>query len=305
MGTGAKRDLLDLSDLRADGILAVLDRADEWKAIRASGDRGPKPLAGRSVALIFEKASTRTRVSFEVGVYELGGHALVMSAADSQMGRGEPIEDTARVLSRYVHAIVLRTFEDTKIAALARASTVPVINALTDGGHPCQVLADLQTVRERKGTLRGLKYAWVGDGNNVANSWIEAAMLLGLELTLAVPEGFDPSRLTQASKSRVNVRVVRAPGEAVVRADVVITAVWASMGQEQERARRLEAFKAYGVTPELMKGAATGAIVLHCLPAHRGEEIDGVFLDGPGAVVWDEAENRLHAQKALLEYLVR
>lgn len=297
-----KRDFRNLSDLRADGVLAVLDRADEFKALRKGGEASPRSLAGKSVAIIFEKPSTRTRVSFEVAVFELGAHPVVLSARETQMGRGEPIEDTARVLSRYVHAIVIRTFEDAKLDALARASTVPVVNALTDGGHPCQVLADLQTVRECKGTLKGLRYAWIGDGNNVANSWIEAAGLLGLELTLAVPEGFEPSAKPQGPGK---VTVVRNPSEAVRGADVVITDVWSSMGQESEAQRRAKAFEGYSVTPALMKNANPGAIVLHCLPAHRGEEIDASFLEPPDAPIWIEAENRLHTQKALLEYLVR
>lgn len=296
-----KRDLRTLEDLRAQGILAVLDRADELKALRRAGEPMPKPLAGKSVGLIFEKASTRTRVSFEVGVFELGGHPVVLNAKDTQMGRGEPIEDTARVLSRYLHAIVIRTFSDELLAKLAQYATVPVINALTDGGHPCQVLADLQTVRERKGTLEGLKYAWIGDGNNVANSWIEACALLNLELTLAVPEGYEPSVAVDGKK----LKIVRDPRAAIEGADVVITDVWSSMGQEGEAEARKKAFAGYIVSPDTMKGARAGAMVLHCLPAHRGEEIDGVYLDGPDSAVWDEAENRLHAQKALLEYLVR
>lgn len=296
-----KRDLLTLDDLRAQGILAVLDRADELKAIRRAGDAMPKPLAGKSVGLIFEKPSTRTRVSFEVAVFELGAHPVVLNARDTQMGRGEPIEDTARVLSRYLHAIVIRTFADDLLAKLAKHSTVPVINALTDGGHPCQVLADLQTVREHKGTLTGLRYAWIGDGNNVANSWIEACNLLDLELVLACPAGYDPAVPVDGKR----VRVVRDPREAMAGADVVITDVWASMGQEAEANARKAAFSGFIVEPGAMRAANKGAIVLHCLPAHRGEEIDGVYLDGAGAVVWDEAENRLHTQKALLEYLVR
>jgi ornithine carbamoyltransferase len=296
-----KRDLLTLGDLRAQGILAVLDRADELKALRRAGEPMPKPLAGKSIGLIFEKASTRTRVSFEVGVFELGGHPVVLNAKDTQMGRGEPIEDTARVLSRYLHAIVIRTFSDELLAKLARYATVPVINALTDGGHPCQILADLQTVRERKGTLEGLRYAWVGDGNNVANSWIEACTLLNLELTLAVPKGYDPAVPVDGNR----IRIVRDPREAMAGADVVITDVWASMGQEGEAAARKQAFDGYIVSPETMSRAREGAMVLHCLPAHRGEEIDGCYLDGADSAVWDEAENRLHAQKALLEHLVR
>ena len=300
----AKRDFKYLSDLRAEGLLAVLDRADAMKALRRAGEPSPRPLAGKSVAIIFEKPSTRTRVSFEVAVYELGGHPLVLATRDTQMGRGEPIEDTARVLGRYVHAIVIRTFEDAKLVALANAAPIPVVNALTDGAHPCQILADLQTVRERKGKLTGLRYAWIGDGNNVANSWIEAATILGLELTLACPEGYDPSQpRTGAHGAKVNV--VRDPREAVRRADVVITDVWASMGQEAEQAKRVEAFRGFCVNPALMAEANKDAIVLHCLPAHRGEEIDGVYLAPENAPIWDEAENRLHTQKAVLEYLVR
>jgi ornithine carbamoyltransferase len=296
-----KRDFLSLEDLRAQGILAVLDRADELKAMRRAGESMPKPLAGKSVGLIFEKPSTRTRVSFEVAVFELGAHPVVLNARDTQMGRGEPIEDTARVLSRYLHAIVIRTFSDAMLATLARNASVPVINALTDGGHPCQILADLQTVRERKGTLEGLRYAWVGDGNNVANSWIEACMLLNLELTLACPAGYEPSATIDGKR----VRIVREPREAIAGADVVITDVWASMGQEGESNVRRQAFAGYTVSRETMTVARAGAVVLHCLPAHRGEEIDGALLDGPDSAVWDEAENRLHTQKALLEYLVR
>jgi ornithine carbamoyltransferase len=296
-----KRDFLSLEDLRAQGILAVLDRADELKAMRRAGESMPKPLAGKSVGLIFEKPSTRTRVSFEVAVFELGAHPVVLNARDTQMGRGEPIEDTARVLSRYLHAIVIRTFSDAMLATLARNASVPVINALTDGGHPCQILADLQTVRERKGTLEGLRYAWVGDGNNVANSWIEACMLLNLELVLACPAGYEPSATIDGKR----VRIVREPREAIAGADVVITDVWASMGQEGESNVRKQAFAGYTVSRETMTAARAGAIVLHCLPAHRGEEIDGALLDGPDSAVWDEAENRLHTQKALLEYLVR
>ncbi|MEI8258258.1 MAG: ornithine carbamoyltransferase, partial [Deltaproteobacteria bacterium] len=225
-----KRDFKYLSDLRAEGLLAVLDRADQLKALRLAGEPSPRPLEGKSVAVIFEKPSTRTRVSFEVAIFELGGHPVVLSSKDTQMGRGEPIEDTARVLGRYVHAIVIRTFEDAKLVALAKAARVPVVNALTDGAHPCQILADLQTVRERKGKLQGLRYAWVGDGNNVANSWIEAATILGLELTLACPEGYDPTQCMTGGASGARVTLVRDPRVAVRDADVVITDVWASMG---------------------------------------------------------------------------
>lgn len=299
-----KRDFKYLSDLRAEGVLAVLDRADQLKALRCSGAPSPRPLEGKSVAVIFEKPSTRTRVSFEVAIFELGGHPIVLSTRDTQMGRGEPIEDTARVLSRYVDAIVIRTFGDARLVALANAARVPVINALTDGAHPCQILADLQTVRERKGKLQGLRYAWVGDGNNVANSWIEAATILGLELTLACPERYDPAQPMKGTTAS-EVTLVRDPRVAVKNADVVITDVWASMGQEAEYDERAAAFRGFCVDPALMAGARGDAMVLHCLPAHRGEEIDGAYLESPDAPVWDEAENRLHTQKAVLEHLVR
>lgn len=296
----AKRDFLRIADLRAEEINALLERAIAMKNQRAMGARH-RTLEGKSVALIFEKSSTRTRVSFEVGVYELGGHPLVINAKDSQLGRGESIPDTARTLSRYVHAIVMRTFGQERVEELARWATVPVINALTDEGHPCQILADLMTVREKRGTLKGLRYAWVGDGNNVARSWAEAAAILDLTMTLAAPAGYEPP----AGTIPASVRVVNDPKEAVRGADVVITDVWASMGQEAENEKRARDFAGWIVDPALMTLAAPGAMVLHCLPAHRGEEIDAVYLDGPDAVVWDEAENRLHAQKALLDHLLR
>ncbi len=296
----AKRDFLKLSDLRADEIVTVLDHAKAMKNQRLTGGRRT-PLAGRSVALIFEKPSTRTRVSFEVGVYELGGHPVVLSSRDMQLGRGESVEDTARTLSGYVHAIVIRTFGQERVEALARWAKVPVVNALTDEHHPCQILADLMTVREARGRFEGLRYAWVGDGNNVARSWVEAAGLFNLPLTLASPEGYE----LPASELPAGVKTVRDPREAVEGADVVITDVWASMGQEDEAERRRRAFEGYLIDPALMARTSRDAVVLHCLPAHRGEEIDAVYLDGPDAVVWNEAENRLHTQKALLEHLVR
>ena len=296
----AKRDYLRFADLTAEEVHTLLDHAIAMKNQRAHGGRR-KPLEGKSVALIFEKSSTRTRVSFEVGVYELGGHPVVIHAKDSQLGRGESIPDTARTLSRYAHAIVLRTFGQDRVEELAQHASVPVVNALTDEEHPCQILADLMTVRERRGGLKGLRYAWVGDGNNVAWSWAAAAQVLGLDLTVASPVGYTlPDRALGG-----RVRATDDPREAVRGADVVITDVWTSMGQEAENARRLRDFAGWGVTPELMSQADPKAMVLHCLPAHRGEEIDGVFLDGPDAAVWDEAENRLHVQKALLELLLR
>ncbi len=294
-----KRDYLQLRDLAASETLGLLDRAASLRAGRRHPAR-PTPLAGRSVALLFEKPSTRTRVSFEVGVFELGGHPVVMSSRDMQLGRGESIEDTARTLSGYVDAIVLRTFGHDRIEALARAASVPVINALTDDHHPCQVLADLQTVQARKGSLTGLRYAWVGDGNNMARSWAQAAELLGLPLTLATPPGY-----ALGESYGPTVRAVTRASEAVEGADVVITDTWASMGQEAEAAQRKADFHGYKVDPALLQRAAPGALVLHCLPAYRGQEIDAVYLDGPEAAVWEEAENRLHAQKALLEFLLR
>jgi ornithine carbamoyltransferase len=296
----AKRDFLRILDLELPELVAVLDHAKAMKNQRAAGGRR-KALEGRSVALIFEKPSTRTRVSFEVGVFELGGHPVFLSSRDMQLGRGESIEDTARTLSGYVHAIVIRTFEHERVEALARAAKVPVINALTDQHHPCQILADLLTVRESHGRIEGLRYAWVGDGNNVARSWVEAAARFGFTLTLASPEGYE----IPDAELPPSARTVRDPREAVEGADVVITDVWASMGQEGEAERRRTAFEGYLVDPSLMAKANRNAVVLHCLPAHRGEEIDAAYLDGPESVVWNEAENRLHTQKALLEHLVR
>ena len=295
-----KRDFLRVSDLSAAEITLVLDHAKAMKTQRAHGGQR-RSLEGKSVALIFEKPSTRTRVSFEVGVSELGAHPVVLNARDSQLGRGESIEDTARTLSRYVHAIVLRTAGHDRIEALAASASVPVINALTDDHHPCQILADLLTVRERKGTLQGLRYAWIGDANNVARSWVEAAGRLGLALTVASPEGFGfaPEELPSS------VRQVVDPRDAALAADVVITDVWASMGQEGDAAARRVAFADYQVNAALLGHANAGAVVLHCLPAHRGEEIAADLLEGLGVAVWDEAENRLHAQKALLDFLLR
>ncbi|MEN9578239.1 MAG: hypothetical protein RJA70_1248, partial [Pseudomonadota bacterium] len=265
------RHLLALSDLGREGLLGVLDSADRFLEHRGQPDQ-PRPLSGKSIALVFEKASTRTRISLEVAVYELGGFPLVITKESSQLGRGEPLEDTARVLSRMVHAVTYRTFSDAGLRTFAANSSVPVLNALSDGGHPMQLLADLQTARREFKTLSGLRFAWIGDGNNMANSWIEAAGLLGLELVLACPEGYDPSpeRLQVARAAGANVSVVRDPSIAAKGAHVVNTDVFSSMGQEAEAARRLAAFAGMCVTPELMSLAAPNAIALHCLPAHRG-----------------------------------
>src|SRR6266702_3800433 len=298
----AKRDFLAGTDLTRDDILRLFDLAGRMKA----GAYRETPLAGKSLAMIFAKSSTRTRVSFEVGTYQLGGHALFLSSRDIQLGRGEPIADTARVLSRYVSGIMIRTFDHAEVEELARQATIPVINGLTDQSHPCQVLADLFTVREALGTWEGKRVAWVGDGNNMANSWIEAAQVLGFELRLACPEGYEPNRriFDRAKQGRACIEVTEIPEEAVEGAHVVNTAVWASMGQEAEAQARQNAFRGYTVDAELMKLAAPGAIFLHCLPAHRGEEVATEVIEGPQSRVWDEAENRLHVQKALLATLL-
>jgi ornithine carbamoyltransferase len=295
------KHFLSLSDAGTDGLIGLLDAADRWKDTRGHAN-APRPLTGKCVALVFEKASTRTRLSLEVAVAELGGHPVVITSAGSQLGRGEPIKDTARVLSRMVHAITFRTFGDERLHELVKHSSVPVLNALTDGSHPMQLLADLQTVRRARGKLQGLKYAWIGDGNNMANSWIEAAGLLGLELTLACPEGYDPSasEIDRAKARGGKVRVVRLARDAADGADVVSTDVFASMGQEAEQAKRLAAFRGFIVDSALLSRASRDVVVLHCLPAHRGEEIAEDVLEGSRSFVWDEAEARLHTSKAAL-----
>lgn len=301
-----KRDLLSLSDLGIGGIDALLDDAERFAALRRDPSH-PKPLAGLSAALLFDKSSTRTRVSLEVAVHELGGHPVYVSSQGSQIGRGESPADTARVLARYVDVIAYRTFETARIVELARASRAPVLNALTDDGHPLQVLADLMTVKRARGTLEGLVYAWIGDGNNMARSWIEAAGLLGLELRLACPEGYDPpaEEVRSANARGGRVVVVRDPREATRGADVVSTDVWASMGQEEESAKRARAFEGFRVSTELMRSASAEVVVLHCLPAHRGEEIDAEVLDGPRSFVWDQAEARLHTAKAAIAWAMK
>lgn len=297
----AKRDFLSFSDISRDECLALIDLALRMK----SGAWTERPLAGKTLAMLFAKSSTRTRVSFEVGARQLGGDAVFLSSRDLQMGRGEPVRDTARVLSRFVDGIMIRTFAQAEVEELARFATVPVINGLTDLLHPCQLLADLLTVREEFGTLEGRVVAWVGDGNNMANSWMEAAGLLGFELRLACPEGYEPDKAIydhQAGRTRISI--TEDPDEAVVDADVISTDVWASMGQESEAELRRIAFRGYMVDDALLARAHRSAIVLHCLPAHRGEEISEAVLEGPQSRVWDEAENRLHAQKALLAMLM-
>ena len=291
------RDFLAIPDYSRDELNNLFDLAERMRR----GEYRDKPLAGQSLAMIFMKASTRTRVSFEVGAWQLGGHALFLSPRDVQLGRGEPIADTARVLSRYVDGIMIRTFAHAEVEELAKYASVPVINGLTDLLHPCQILADILTIRQRLGGIDGKKIAWIGDGNNMANSWINAAYRLGFELTLACPEGYEPDEtILKRAQTVANVRVVRDPNEAAEAADVVNTDVWASMGQEEEQAVREKAFAGFMVTPALMRRAKRGAIFLHCLPAHRGEEVAAEVIDGPQSAVWDEAENRLHVQKAIM-----
>ena len=296
------RDFLQIPDFSKDEILALFDLADRMKA----GKYDTKPLAGQTLAMIFMKASTRTRVSFEVGTYQLGGHALFLSPRDVQLGRGEPIADTARVLSRYVDGIMIRTFAHQDIEELAKYADVPVINGLTDLVHPCQVLADLLTVRQHvKTKLEDLIVAWIGDGNNMANSWINAAYRFGFELRIACPEGYEPAdHLVERAKKTAKILITRDPAEAVKGAHVVNTDVWASMGQEDEQKQRERAFRGFSVSAPLMKKADKSAIFLHCLPAHRGEEVAADVIDGAQSRVWDEAENRLHIQKAIMAALM-
>ena len=292
-----KRDFLAVSDLSRDELTALIAAAGDLK--RSGG--AERALAGKSIGLLFAKSSTRTRVSFEVGAYQLGAHAAFLSLRDIQLSRGEPMRDTARVLSRYLDALVIRTHGHDEALELARYATVPVINGLTDFQHPCQVLADLLTVRESIGGWEGKIVAWVGDGNNVANAWIDAAGVLGFELRVACPEGYEPDRtLFEKNQQLTRLMITEEPEEAVAGAHVVTTDVWASMGQEEDAVRRRAAFQGYTVTGELMDLAHREAIFLHCLPAHRGEEVEEAVLEGPRSRVWDEAENRLHVQKALL-----
>jgi ornithine carbamoyltransferase len=302
------RHLLRDDDLRPDEQRAVLDLADALKADRY----GRQPLAGpRPVAVLFDKSSTRTRVSFEVGIAQLGGHPLVIDAAASQLGRGETIADTARVLSRYVDAVVWRTGGQQRIEEMAAASSVPVVNALTDRFHPCQVLADLQTIRERHGRLAGLTLAYLGDGaNNMANSLLLGGVTAGLHVRVAAPDGFTPDAdVLRDAKARAeetggSVALLADPAAAVAGSDVVVTDTWVSMGQEEDGQDRRAPFLPFQLNAALLAHANPGAIVLHCLPAHRGDEITDEVIDGPASAVWDEAENRLHAQKALLVWLL-
>ena len=296
-----KRDFLAIPDFSRPELLALFDLAARMKC----RDYRDRPLAGKTLGMIFAKSSTRTRVSFEVGAYQLGGHALFLSSRDIQLGRGEPIRDTARVLSRYLDGIMIRTFDHADAEELARYGSVPVINGLTDLLHPCQVLADLLTVRESLGGWDERIVAWIGDGNNMANSWINAAGSLGFELRLACPAGYQPNaEILKRNQGKAAIRLTADPREAARGAHVVTTDVWASMGQEEEQEVRARAFQGYIVDAALMGLADRSAIFLHCLPAHRGEEVSAEVLEGPQSRVWDEAENRLHVQKALMATLM-
>jgi ornithine carbamoyltransferase len=295
------RHFLTLLDLSPRRLEALVLRAMEMK----TAPRGTsfQPLKNRVLAMVFEKSSTRTRVSFEAAMAHFGGSSIFLSPRDTQLGRGEPLEDTARVLSRMVDAIVVRTYEHEKLERFAALSQVPVINALTDRFHPCQLLADIQTFWEKRGPIRGKTVAWIGDGNNMCNSYINAARQLDFKLRVCCPAGYEPDRSLLA-RDHARVTLLRDPAKAASDADLVVTDVWASMGQEVEQEARRRAFAAYQVTPAVMARAHHDALFMHCLPAHRGEEVASEVIDGPQSVVWDEAENRLHSQKALLELLL-
>jgi ornithine carbamoyltransferase len=296
------RHFLSLLDLNSDELHALIRRATELKRMQHRGDIHT-PLKGKNLGMVFEKSSTRTRVSFEVGMSQLGGHALFLSPRDTQLGRGEPIEDSARVLSRMLDLIMIRTYDQSILERFAAHSQVPVINALTDLYHPCQLLADMQTYFEHRDDIYGKQVAWVGDGNNMCHSYINAARQFDFHLNIACPEGYDPDQtILQAAGNRASI--VRDPLAAAQGADLVVTDVWASMGQEEEQAQREKAFARYQVNDELMAQANDDALFFHCLPAHRGEEVTASVIDSEESVVWDEAENRLHSQKALMEFLL-
>lgn len=298
----AKRDFLTLQDLSSDELLHLIKRGIDLKSMHAAGEIY-EPLKNRVLAMVFEKASTRTRVSFQAAMAQFGGHTIFLSSNDTQLGRGEPLEDTAKVLSRMLDCIVVRTFAHSELARFASASKVPVINALTDAFHPCQVLADMQTYFEHRGSIESKTVAWLGDGNNMCHSYIDAAKRYGFRLHLACPKSHLPDTAVLARAGDQAV-LFDDPREAVKGVALVVTDVWTSMGQEQETERRRLAFSRYQVNEALMSLAAPRALFMHCLPAHRGEEVSAGVIDGPQSVVWDEAENRLHAQKALLELLL-
>ncbi|ABN56932.1 MULTISPECIES: ornithine carbamoyltransferase [Methanoculleus] len=300
-----KKDFLSILDIGEYELESIVADAVRLKRLKSAGT-AHEFLRGKSLGMIFEKASTRTRVSFEVGMSDLGGHALFLNPQDMQLGRGEEIRDTARVLARYVDAVMIRAYSHAAIEEFARYANVPVVNGLSDRLHPCQVLADIMTLSERFGDLHGLKLAWVGDGNNVCNSWLLSSALTGMEIAVASPPRYRPRDeiVDQARAAGGKVTVVTDPDEAVRDADVLYTDIWVSMGDEQERAERLQALKGYTIDSRLLAQASPDALVMHCLPAHRGEEITDEVMEGPQSIVWDQAENRLHAQKALLVRLI-
>jgi ornithine carbamoyltransferase len=301
-----KKDLLSLYDLDPADFAVIFEKAAGLKKKQKAGEVH-QPLEGKTLGMIFDKSSTRTRLSFEVGMFQLGGLAIFLSSRDTQIARGENIRDTARIMSRYLNGVMIRTYAQESVEEFALHAEIPVINGLTDLLHPCQILSDLFTILEKKGTYEGLKIAYIGDGNNVANSWLNAAARLPIRLALACPEGYDPDAFIferAVKSSRDGVTLHRNPADAAVQADVIYTDVWASMGQEAEHAKRAEAFKSYQVNAELLGCAGKDAMIMHCLPAHRGEEITSDVLDGPQSVVVEQAENRLHVQKAILEILM-
>lgn len=296
------RHFLTLLDLTPEELRTLVKRASELKSIR-NRDEVYEPLKNKVMAMIFEKSSTRTRVSFEAGMAQFGGHAMFLSPRDTQLGRGEPISDSARVISSMVDVVMIRTFSHSLVEEFAANSSVPVINALTDEFHPCQLLADMQTYFEHRGDIQGKTVTWIGDGNNMCHSYINAARQFDFNLRIACPEGFDPDPdLVAANQERVFI--TRSPEEGVTGSDLIVTDVWASMGQEEEQKEREQKFAGFQVSPALMDKANEGALFMHCLPAHRGEEVSEDMLEDPRSVVYDEAENRLHAQKALLEFLM-
>ena len=300
-----KKDLLKLLDLTRDDILKILDTADVLKAEWKAGKKHDFQ-SGKTLAMIFAKNSTRTRVSFETGIFQLGGQGVFLSNADSQLGRGEPIKDTARVLSRYCDCIMIRTFDQDEVEELARYSTVPVINGLTDFAHPCQVLADIMTIREHKGELEGLKACFIGDGNNVSNSMIVGCLKCGMSVSVACPEGYRPDeRVLEFARASGSFELTDNPSAAAAGADVIFTDVWASMGQEGESERRMNAFRGYQVDDTIMALGNPGCMVQHCLPAHRGEEITEEVFEAHAHEIFDEAENRLHVQKAVMYLLMK
>jgi ornithine carbamoyltransferase len=296
------RHFLTLTDLSSDELKKLLQRAIELKTMHRKGEIY-EPLKNKVLAMIFEKSSTRTRVSFEAGMAHFGGHALFLSPRDTQLGRGEPIEDSARVLSSMADCIMVRTFKHEKAETLAEYSSVPVINGLTDDVHPCQLLADMQTYLEHRGDIQGRTVTWVGDGNNMCHSYMHAAKMLDFKLNITCPQGYEPDKAFM-KETNSHVELISDPVTASNHSDLIVTDVWASMGQEEEQSQRIEAFKPYQVNSTLMQAAKPDALFMHCLPAHRNEEVAAVVIDGSQSVVWDEAENRLHAQKALLEFLL-